>query len=1525
MAAAATGSTSTIFAGAMSYVLKIVEYSRTKAVPNGCSMKYPAFTAAGHTWHVGYFPNGVIGAEEETDYVAFFLYINDNGAAEEAVKAQAIFSLLDIEGNPVSSYSFTTVVVNFSEKKYWGYKNFIKRESLENPLYLKDECFSIRIDLAVLNDCRTEETPPLTVVVPPSDMHRHYGRLLISKEAADVEFLVGKKVFDAHRLVLAARSPVFKPELYGRMKESTTKSAIAIDDMEEEVFEAMLTFIYTDSLPKMKRRDEAAMAQNLLVAADRYNLERLKLICEDKLSKNIDTGSIANILLLAEKHSCHVLKEACFEFLRSSRSLNAVMETDEFEYLIATCPGLIKELIRNPPRVRGCIPPAAATASARPTAPQPLPTRTMPASSPASASDGASSFAIVAGTVNGCHVLKIVGYSVTKAVPNGKSIKSRPFRAGGHTWHVAYYPNGQNAEKAEYMAFFLCLDDTASKGVEAKAIFSSLDMEGNPVSSHSFTTRVVNFSEERSWGYSEFMKRGSLEKNQNFHEEETPLIVVPPSDMHRQFGDLLLSKQGVDVEFQVGRKKFDAHRLVLAARSPVFRAQFYGRMRESTTKRAIKIDDMERMKLICEDKLSKHIDAVANILALAEQHSCHTLKEACLEFLRSSRSLKAVVETDGFRKNEQMKTYLAPDQEEPYLRLREGNWTWALPAAVGGDLDVGVDERVDFGMLFPIWSRPSRRMPFQFLEVEEARRPTKPSKSLAVASLLSSRRRRDTPWSPLADHHPPPRAMTASSLAAAASDGASSSSGSASASAIVAGTVNGHHVLKIVGYSFTKAVPSGKSIRSRPFRAGGHTWHVLYYPNGNRAEKADFVAFYLCLGDAEACSEAVEAKAIFSLLDMEGNPVSSYRFTTRVVNFMEHKEGWGFDFMKRESLEESEYLKDDCFKIRIDVVVITDFHTEEETPLIVVPPSDMHRQFGDLLLSKQGADVKFQVGKKKFDAHRSVLAARSPVFKTQLYGRMRESTTRGAIRIDDMEEEVFRAMLTFVYTDDLPEMKQQEEAAMAQHLLVAADRYNLERMKLICEHNLSKHIDTDSVANILVLAEQHSCHMLKEACLKFLRLSRSLKAVMETDGFGHLISSCPGAGVISREEELLKFLRTETDAEKTEKYLGGFKEINTHQQYITMAPRSICPLLFVSFALPSCAVLLINQPALSSSSIVSDTVRAHHHLKIDGYSRIKDDIHSGECVSSCPFAVGGHLWRIDFYPNGKDAGRQLTLSGVTFTCETNHVSFYLVLVDEHVPKPVKAQFEFSFKKPKPPPTRSLFGKSKPPPLASAVQSFDCHGSCGGKATEVSKLTVERQIRDDSFTIWCDIAVLNEFRAEGATAASSSSVAAAAAAASPSYVSVPPSDLHRHLGELLASGDGADVTLEAGGETFKAHRYVLAARSSVLKAELLGPLARSTAAATPTRINVIEAPVFRAMLHFIYTDHLPETARNEEEEEEEEAAAAMAQHLLEAAERFNLERLKLVCEDKLCRGIGTATVATTLALPEQHGCHGLKEA
>jgi speckle-type POZ protein len=56
---------------------------------------------------------------------------------------------------------------------------------------------------------------------------------------------------------------------------------------------------------------------------------------------------------------------------------------------------------------------------------------------------------------------------------------------------------------------------------------------------------------------------------------------------------------------------------------------------------------------------------------------------------------------------------------------------------------------------------------------------------------------------------------------------------------------------------------------------------------------------------------------------------------------------------------------------------------------------------------------------------------------------------------------------------------------MSQQLLAAADN-NIERLKLVCEDVLIKGINTDVAAATLVLAGQHGCCGLKEACFKYL-------------------------------------------------------------------------------------------------------------------------------------------------------------------------------------------------------------------------------------------------------------------------------------------------------------------------------------------------------------------------------------------------------------------------------------------------------
>jgi speckle-type POZ protein len=160
----------------------------------------------------------------------------------------------------------------------------------------------------------------------------------MSNNFSPVAFQKNKK-----RCVLAARSSVFMAELFGSMKEKAM-NCIQIQDMEARVFKAMLHFIYTDTMSDIDK-EGAFVIQHLLVASDRYDLERLKLICEDKLCKCIDTSTVATTLVLAERHGCLGLKKACFEFLKSPSHLKTVMATEGFDHLMTTCPSLMKELL----------------------------------------------------------------------------------------------------------------------------------------------------------------------------------------------------------------------------------------------------------------------------------------------------------------------------------------------------------------------------------------------------------------------------------------------------------------------------------------------------------------------------------------------------------------------------------------------------------------------------------------------------------------------------------------------------------------------------------------------------------------------------------------------------------------------------------------------------------------------------------------------------------------------------------------------------------------------------------------------------------------------------------------------------------------------------------------------------------------------------------------------------------------------------------------------------------------------------
>ncbi|CAL4898714.1 unnamed protein product [Urochloa decumbens] len=351
-----------------------------------------------------------------------------------------------------------------------------------------------------------------------------------------------------------------------------------------------------------------------------------------------------------------------------------------------------------------------------------------------------------------------------------------------------------------------------------------------------------------------------------------------------------------------------------------------------------------------------------------------------------------------------------------------------------------------------------------------------------------------------------------------------------SASTIGRRAVTDSHSLTIDGYATSRKIPIHWFSRSQPFDAVGHRWRIRYHPNAPgwvdghislylEVEVDSFYGVY-------RITDPVDFR--FTLLDHGGSPVYSRGVEGHV--FCEASRGKGFEeFIWWKDLARSGCLKDDSFTVRCDITVFEDWAEDDNgggaddaTPVsppvahVVVPPSDLREHLYNLLWKKQGTDVVIDVAGESFDAHEWLLMARSPaVFEPELLAvtatkeKLPSGSGRRRVVIKDMEPKVFKAMLHYMYTDALPLMEEEEEeVAMAQGLIAAADRFKIERLKLMCEEMLCRRIDVDTVAVSLAVAEDHGCHALKATCLEFVATPGNMKAAMETEGFEKVKDKC---------------------------------------------------------------------------------------------------------------------------------------------------------------------------------------------------------------------------------------------------------------------------------------------------------------------------------------------------------------------------------------------------------------------------------
>ncbi|KAK1619418.1 hypothetical protein QYE76_024935 [Lolium multiflorum] len=481
-------------------------------------------------------------------------------------------------------------------------------------LYVQDDRLTIVCTLDVLhgeedNSTIADDVQKLLFLPSEPELKSESDRSRHTCMLPDLTFLVEQTEIQAHRLVLAMRSPVFAAELMGDMRESTTRR-VRVDDMRASTFRAMIRFIYTDKLPIKAKTDDGeasgsqrackdkcaakrrvAMACDLLAAADRYDLEKLRLMCEEVLYESMDVASVLPTLLVAHgRYNCRQLEASCIEYLASEAAVRA---TDEYKQLEESCKSLVVEAMNKVGTRK-----LAGSSSSLDIASNPRRAKKMSVSTYNTSK-----------VVSGTHEMMIPNFSSQHGV--GRTIYSNTFQIDGCDWKLVVDP-GLRTE-GRICVFAHLLTDPGIAGVRAYVCFRMSDPNGKSAPTQG-ELQTIFTRKEPSKGYN-FTGTKYAEQHYLAHDGSLTIhcnIIVtnktccvatgtassgvgdmtlaPTHDIARHLEELLASQKGSDVTFLVENREIRAHKLVIAARSPVLYEMVVG---VANMEAIVPVDDMK--------------------------------------------------------------------------------------------------------------------------------------------------------------------------------------------------------------------------------------------------------------------------------------------------------------------------------------------------------------------------------------------------------------------------------------------------------------------------------------------------------------------------------------------------------------------------------------------------------------------------------------------------------------------------------------------------------------------------------------------------------------------------------------------------------------------------------------------------------------------------------------------------------------------------------------------------------------------
>ncbi|CAH8313314.1 unnamed protein product [Eruca vesicaria subsp. sativa] len=176
-----------------------------------------------------------------------------------------------------------------------------------------------------------------------------FAKILKESWHTDLRLMAGNSngfaAISAHKLVLAARSEVFKKMLETEVtKASSDHETLIFSEMSHEELETLVDFMYNDhgsvSSSKLKKH-----ARSLYLATQRYEIPHLRDLCRNELISSLSASNALDVLEFSQQVPLDKpLNDAILSYI--ARNINTFLDSGEFKISVARNPNLAVEITK---------------------------------------------------------------------------------------------------------------------------------------------------------------------------------------------------------------------------------------------------------------------------------------------------------------------------------------------------------------------------------------------------------------------------------------------------------------------------------------------------------------------------------------------------------------------------------------------------------------------------------------------------------------------------------------------------------------------------------------------------------------------------------------------------------------------------------------------------------------------------------------------------------------------------------------------------------------------------------------------------------------------------------------------------------------------------------------------------------------------------------------------------------------------------------------------------------------------------